>query len=139
MYTAVFIPEFPIVAWQRSTATTGPRVIVDGVAPQEKVYSLCSAAIKQGVEHGMSRAQAEAGSSAIFRIRDLSEEGTAFDRLLEVVERFTPRTECVSSPGNAYAEVDKHVGLAITNPSPISMPYIVDNFLPNVLQALPQS
>ena len=41
--------------------------------------------------------------------------------------------------GNAYAEVDKHVGLAITNPSPISMPYIVDNFLPNVLQALPQS
>ena len=41
--------------------------------------------------------------------------------------------------GNAYAEVDKHVGLAITNPSPISMPYIVDTFLPNVLQALPQS
>ena len=41
--------------------------------------------------------------------------------------------------GNAYAEVDKHVGLAITNPSPISMPYIIDNFLPSVLQALPRS
>lgn len=41
--------------------------------------------------------------------------------------------------GNAYAEVDKHVGLAITNPSPVSMPYIIENFLPHVLQALPQS
>jgi iron complex transport system substrate-binding protein len=41
--------------------------------------------------------------------------------------------------GDAYAEVDKHVGLAITNPSPISLPYIIENFLPKVLQALPQA
>lgn len=104
MYTAVSIPEFPIVAWQRSAAISGPCVIVDGIAPQEKVYSLCRAANSQGVEHGMSRAQAEAGSSAAFRRRDLAEEEIAFDRLLDVVERFTPRTECIASPVNAYAE-----------------------------------
>lgn len=55
----------------------------------------------------MSRAQAEADSSAAFRRRDLAEEVTAFDRLLNVVERFTPRTECVASPGNAYGESNR--------------------------------
>jgi iron complex transport system substrate-binding protein len=38
--------------------------------------------------------------------------------------------------GHAYAEPDKHVGLAITNPSPLSIPYIVENFLPQVAEAV---
>lgn len=37
--------------------------------------------------------------------------------------------------GHAYAEVDKHVGLAITNPSPLSIPYLVEHFLPHVVAA----
>lgn len=37
--------------------------------------------------------------------------------------------------GRAYAEVDKHVGLAITNPTPISIPFIVEQFLPHVAKA----
>lgn len=37
--------------------------------------------------------------------------------------------------GAAYAEVDKHVGLAITNPTPLSIPYTIDNFLPHVNEA----
>lgn len=41
--------------------------------------------------------------------------------------------------GNVYAEVDKHLGLAITNPSPISVPFIIENYLPHVLEALPAS
>ena len=104
MYTAVFIPEFPVVAWQRTTADVEPRVVVDGVAPQEKVYSLSGGASTQGLEHGMSRAQAEAGSSAIFRSRDLPEEESAFDGLLEIVESFTPRTEHIASPANNYGD-----------------------------------
>lgn len=36
--------------------------------------------------------------------------------------------------GRAYLELDKHVGLAITNPSPISVPYIIENFLPQVAE-----
>ncbi len=38
--------------------------------------------------------------------------------------------------GNAYAEVDKHVSLAVTNPTPLSIPYIVDEFVPNVAAAV---
>ncbi|WP_185995343.1 iron-siderophore ABC transporter substrate-binding protein [Nocardioides campestrisoli] len=37
--------------------------------------------------------------------------------------------------GHAYGELDKHVGLSITNPTPISIPFIVENFLPKVAEA----
>ena len=41
--------------------------------------------------------------------------------------------------GRVYAEVDKHLGLSITNPSPLSMPYIVENYLPGVAEVVPAS
>ena len=37
--------------------------------------------------------------------------------------------------GHAYAEVDKELGLAVTNPSPLSVPVIVEDFLPHVVEA----
>jgi len=38
--------------------------------------------------------------------------------------------------GHAYAEVDKQIGLSVTNPSPLSMPFIVDKYLPGVVKAV---
>lgn len=38
--------------------------------------------------------------------------------------------------GHAYAEEDKHVSLAVTNPTPLSIPYIVEHFLPQVAKAV---
>ncbi len=38
--------------------------------------------------------------------------------------------------GNAYAEENKHVSLAVTNPSPLSIPYTIEHFLPQVAQAV---
>jgi len=38
--------------------------------------------------------------------------------------------------GHAYAEEDKHVSLAVTNPSPLSIPYVIDKFLPDVAEAV---
>lgn len=37
--------------------------------------------------------------------------------------------------GHVHAEVDKHIGLAVTNPTPLSIPYIADTFLPAVAKA----
>ncbi|MGN0064174.1 MAG: iron-siderophore ABC transporter substrate-binding protein [Nocardioides sp.] len=37
--------------------------------------------------------------------------------------------------GAAYAEVDKELGLAVTNPTPLSIPVIVESFLPHVVEA----
>ncbi|WP_029210155.1 iron-siderophore ABC transporter substrate-binding protein [Arsenicicoccus bolidensis] len=38
--------------------------------------------------------------------------------------------------GHAYAEVDKQIGLSVTNPSPLSMPFIIDKYLPGVVKAV---
>jgi iron complex transport system substrate-binding protein len=38
--------------------------------------------------------------------------------------------------GHAYAEADKHVSLAVTNPTPLSIPFIVDRFVPHVAEAV---
>ena len=38
--------------------------------------------------------------------------------------------------GNAYAEVDKHVSLAVTNPTPLSIPFVIDRFVPHVAKAV---
>ena len=38
--------------------------------------------------------------------------------------------------GHAYAEEDKHVSLAVTNPTPLSIPYVVDEFVPAVAEAI---
>lgn len=40
--------------------------------------------------------------------------------------------------GNAYLESDKTIGLSITNPSPLSLPFIVQNYLPKVAAVVPQ-
>ncbi|WP_419805942.1 DNA polymerase Y family protein [Terriglobus sp.] len=105
-FTAINIAEFPIAAWQRNVPKlrSSACVVVDGVPPQEKVVSLCRQAKSAGVEHGMSRVQAEAGSAAVFRARKHDEERAAFATLLEIAERFTPRVEVILSPQNNYAE-----------------------------------
>jgi iron complex transport system substrate-binding protein len=38
--------------------------------------------------------------------------------------------------GHVYAEPDKHLGLAATNPTPLSIPVILDDFVPHVVKAL---
>ncbi len=38
--------------------------------------------------------------------------------------------------GHAYAEEDKHVSLAVTNPTPLSIPYTIEHFVPEVAEAV---
>jgi iron complex transport system substrate-binding protein len=38
--------------------------------------------------------------------------------------------------GRAYAEVDKQISLAVTNPTPLSIPVIIDRFVPKVAAAV---
>ena len=38
--------------------------------------------------------------------------------------------------GHAYAEDDKHVSLAVTNPTPLSIPFIIEEFVPQVARAV---
>ena len=102
-YAAVHIPEFPIYAWKRTlVAHRQPLVLLDGVVPQEKVAARCEKARKFGVQHGMSKVQAQTMCNALFRSRDLAEERSAFTAACQVVERFTPRLQAIASPANSY-------------------------------------
>ncbi len=38
--------------------------------------------------------------------------------------------------GHAYAEEDKHVSLAVTNPTPLSIPFVIDRFVPQVAKVV---
>ena len=37
---------------------------------------------------------------------------------------------------HAYAEEDKPVALAVTNPTPLSIPVVIEQFLPKVAKAI---
>jgi iron complex transport system substrate-binding protein len=38
--------------------------------------------------------------------------------------------------GHAYAEEDKHVSLAVSNPTPLSIPFVIERFVPEVAEAV---
>ena len=108
-FAAIYIPEFPVAAWQRISPELRSQAcaVLEGVPPQEKIVSRCAKARAAGIEHGMSKVQAEAGCTAVFRSRQMDEEKAAFALAVEVAERFSPRIEALASPFNAYAEAHR--------------------------------
>ncbi len=112
-YAAVHIPEFPISAWKRTlVAHRQPLVLLDGVAPQEKVAARCEMARKFGVQHGMSKVQAQTTCDALFRPRNLPEEQGAYTAVRRIGERFTPRLQAIASPANSYGGA-QHLSLLL--------------------------
>ena len=120
-FTAVYIPEFPIAAWLRSSPEllTQSCAVLEGISPQEKVVSRCERARAAGIEHGMSKVQAEAISPVIFRAREIEEEKAAFAIAVEVVERFSPRVEAIASPSNRYREAQPPAAMLLIDSSGI--------------------
>jgi protein ImuB len=105
-YAAIHIPEFPVVAWLRSDAAVRSHAlgVTEGVAPLQRVVSINRAARTQGVSRGMSKVQAEATGSMLFRNRAVSEEVAAFENVLDIAERFSPRIEALTGPLNGYGQ-----------------------------------
>ena len=58
----------------------------------------------------------------------------------EDIEKFTSDKLVGQVPaiagGNAYAESDKQVAMAVTNPTPLSIPFIIEEFVPEVSKAV---
>ena len=108
-FAAVHIPEFPGSAWvyHAPHLKTRPLVLLRGTPPQEAVASLNAVANASGISHGMSKVQAEAACAAYFRSRDMGEEKTAFAKVLEIAECFSPRVQGIATPANDYANRDR--------------------------------
>ena len=108
-FAAVHIPEFPISAWlsRAPHLKARPLVLLRGTPPQEAVTSLNAVAETSGISHGMSKVQAEAACAACFRSRDMEEERTAFAKVLEIADCFSPRVQGIATPANDYANRDR--------------------------------
>lgn len=108
-FAAVHIPEFPVAAWLQSAPylKARPLVLLRGTPPQESVASLDAIALASGIEHGMSKVQAEAACAACFRSLEAAEEARAYEKVLALSDRFSPRVQAISSPANNYAGQDR--------------------------------
>jgi protein ImuB len=104
-YAAIYIPEFPTLAWLRleRSARLEAVAVIEGKAPLERVISFNRAAKKLGLMHGMSKVQADTSGQVLFHQRCMQEEKTALEILFEAVERFSPRVQIIASPINGYA------------------------------------
>jgi len=105
-YAAIYIPEFPTLAWLRLDKVTRTRAVavIDGKPPLEKVVSFNRAAKELGLSHGMSKVQADTSGRVIFHPRSLYEEKEALDLVFQAAERFSPRVQIIASPLNEYAK-----------------------------------
>ena len=103
-FAAIHLPEFPTLAWLRADkqAQAQAAAVVEGAAPLECVVSMNRAARQLGLEHGMSRVQADTFGPVLFHARSLAEEQAALEELFAVAESFSPRVQMVASPVNGY-------------------------------------
>lgn len=118
-FAAVHIPEFPITAWLQSAPhlKAQPLVLLRGTPPQESVASLDAIALASGIEHGMSKVQAEAACAACFRALESAEETRAYEKVLALADRFSPRVQAISSPANNYAGQDRLAAMLLIDRS----------------------
>jgi len=112
-----YTPQDPRVAILNDLGMTNPPAI-------EKLS-------KEGTFYGTVSAEraADLESNVLFTYAETEDDLQTFedDKLLGQI----PAVES----GHTYAEVDKEMGLAATNPSPLSVPVIVEEFLPGLAAA----
>ena len=104
-FAAIYIPEFPTLAWLRlqKSAWTRAVAVIEGKAPLERVVSFNRAAKDLGLSHGMTKVQADTSGDILFHSRSLPEEKAALEVLFEAVARFSPSVQIIASPMNGYA------------------------------------
>jgi iron complex transport system substrate-binding protein len=113
----VYLPQDPRVGILNDLGMTNPPVVEDLVKDGE-FYGTVSAERASSLESDVFLTYAE-------KEDDL--QTFADDKLLGQIPAL--------ASGHAYAEPDKELGLAVTNPSPLSIPVIVEDFLPHVVDA----
>ena len=105
-YAAIYIPEFPSLAWlpvPDPSARSHAVAVVEGIAPLERIVSFNRAAKDLAYRHrDQQGAGGHLGSDPV-HARSLSEEETSIDLVFEAAERFSPRVQIIASPVNAYA------------------------------------
>ena len=118
-YAAIYIPEFPALAWLRLEpgAAAKAAAVVEGVTPLERVVSFNRAAKALGLEHGMSKVRADTSGEVLFRARSMAEEQAALESVYQLCERFSPRVQIIASPVNGYGQTKQHAAMMLLDQS----------------------
>ena len=89
-------------------------------------------AIKPGEFYGQVSAERAAGLDSDVMLTWAEGRG---DLKTFADDKLIGRMPAIAS-GHAYAEEDKHVSLAVTNPTPLSIPFVIDRFVPQVAKVV---
>ena len=105
LYLCVHVPEFAAQARlrHRSEQRQQAVAILDGVPPLQIVCSMTRRALRDGVAHGMTRAELDSFPDVVCFKRSLAEEQTAHCALLEMAGNFTPRFQMMPLVSGARA------------------------------------
>jgi protein ImuB len=101
LYLCLHVRDFPAQTLERlrPELRQRPIAILDGVPPLETVFALNDRARSLGLEFGMARLQAESFSGVAVARRVRQQENSAFLMLRQCADRFSPRIEVLTSPG----------------------------------------
>lgn len=114
----VYAPEDPRVSFMRDLGLVDAPAVADAIKPGE-FYGTVSAERAPELESDVFLTWAETPEDM---------DTFAQDKLIGKVPAI--------AEGRAYAEADKQVAMAVTNPTPLSIPVAVDEFVPEVDKAL---
>lgn len=94
-FACLFVPDFPVQAVTRLEPELREKamVVLEGAAPQTRVFAANAAARALGVELGMTKVQAEALGEMVWRWRSPAQEATAHRALLDCAWTISPRVE----------------------------------------------
>ncbi|ROR92723.1 iron-siderophore ABC transporter substrate-binding protein [Nocardioides aurantiacus] len=114
----IYAPEDPRVAFMHDLGLEDAPAVAESIKPGE-FYSTVSAEKAPELDSDVFLTWAETP---------------------EDMEKFTQDKLVGQLPaiaeGHAYAEADKQVAMAVTNPTPLSIPFIIDEFVPEVSKAV---
>ena len=114
----IYAPEDPRVSFMHDLGMVDAPAVAGAIKPGE-FYGQVSAEQAASLDSDVMLTWAEAeGDLATF----------ADDKLIGKMPAL--------ASGHAYAEEDKHVSLAVTNPTPLSIPFVIDRFVPEVAKAV---
>jgi iron complex transport system substrate-binding protein len=114
----IYAPEDPRVSFMRDLGLEDAPSVADAIKPGE-FYGQVSAERASDLESDVFLTWSEnPGDMKTFRDHKLVGKVPAI------------------AGGHAYAEEDKHVSLAVTNPTPLSIPFIIEEFVPSVVRAV---
>jgi protein ImuB len=94
-FACLFVPDFPVQAVARLEPELREKAVavLEGAAPQTRVFAANAPARALGVEPGMTKVQAEALGAMVWRWRSLAQEATAHRALFDCAWTISPRVE----------------------------------------------